>query len=137
MSFIIYSQTNGQLAVVSPTNNISIEQLVDTVIPANAPYKIVDTVDIDNDFFNAYDYSENGPVINISRAKEIQKNKFRSARNSLLAKLDVDYMKADEIGNVQNKAEIAAKKQALRDITDISLPDTLEGIKNTWPEILN
>jgi hypothetical protein len=45
-------------------------------------------------------------------------------------------MRAVESGNTELQQEIAAKKQALRDVTKTELPDTLEGIKNTWPEIL-
>ncbi len=75
-------------------------------------------------------------TIDINAAKEIWKDKFRAARKPILEKLDVEYMRALEAGNIQKQQELAAIKQALRDVTNISLPDTLEGIKNTWPEIL-
>ena len=47
----------------------------------------------------------------------------------------------NQLRNVQNeiaelKKEIASKKQALRDVTKTELPNTLEEIKATWPEIL-
>ena len=132
--FITYPQPNGQVAVVIPTGDVN-DAIKD--VPAGVEYKIVDSVDIDNDFFNAYEFdAETGAKINIVKAKDIQLNKFRNARTPLLAKLDLDYMRADEQGNLELKKEIASKKQALRDITKTELPDTLEGIKNTWPEIL-
>jgi len=45
-------------------------------------------------------------------------------------------MRAVESGNTALQKEIAAKKQALRDVTKTELPNTLEEIKATWPEIL-
>jgi hypothetical protein len=132
--FITYPQPNGQVAVVIPTGDVN-DAIKD--VPEGVEYKIVDSVDIDNDFFNAYEFdAETGAKINIVKAKDIQLNKFRNARTPLLAKLDLDYMRADEQGNLELKKEIASKKQVLRDITKTELPDTLEGIKNTWPEIL-
>lgn len=74
--------------------------------------------------------------VNLDKAKEIWLDHYRKARTPLLEKLDLEYMRADEAGNIELKKEIASKKQALRDVTKTELPDTLEGIKNTWPEIL-
>lgn len=74
--------------------------------------------------------------VNTDKAKEIWLEHYRRARTPLLEKLDLEYMRADEAGNLDLKKEIAAKKQALRDVTKTELPDTLEGIKATWPEIL-
>jgi hypothetical protein len=55
--------------------------------------------------------------INIDKAKEIQKDKLREARKPLLEKLDVDFVRALELGG--DTASIAAQKQALRDVTNI------------------
>lgn len=74
--------------------------------------------------------------VNLDKAKDIWLEHYRRARTPLLEKLDMEYMRADESGNLNLKKAIAAKKQALRDVTKTELPDTLEGIKKTWPEIL-
>lgn len=132
--FITYPQPNGQVAVVIPTGDVS-NAIKD--VPEGVEYKIVESVEIDNDYFNAYEFdSELGAKVNINKAKEIHFDKLRSARTPLLASLDVDFMRAVESGDMALQKEIAAKKQALRDVTKTELPDTLEGIKNTWPEIL-
>lgn len=55
--------------------------------------------------------------INVDKAKEIQKDKLRAARKPLLEKLDVDFVRALELGG--DTASIAAQKQALRDVTNI------------------
>jgi hypothetical protein len=63
--------------------------------------------------------------INIDKAKEIQKNKLREARKPLLEKLDVDFVRALELGG--DTASIAAQKQALRDVTNIVTEAEISG----------
>jgi hypothetical protein len=55
--------------------------------------------------------------INLDKAKEIHKDKLREVRKPLLEKLDVDFVRALELGN--DTASIAAQKRALRDVTNI------------------
>jgi len=57
--------------------------------------------------------------INIDKAKELHKDKIREVRNPLLAKEDVTFMRAVEAGDTDTQVAIAAKKQALRDATNI------------------
>jgi hypothetical protein len=131
---ITYPQPNGQVAVVIPTGDVN-NAIKD--VPEGVEYKIVESVDIDNTFFNAYEFDrEIGAKINISKAKEIWLEKYRRARTPILEKLDLEYMRADEAGSIELKKEIVVKKQTLRDVTLIELPNTLKGIKTTWPEIL-
>ena len=134
---IIYKQQNGQLAVIIPTKEISIEEVAKKDLPPNTPYKIVESLNIDNTFFNAYEFDQEvGAKVNLDKAKEIWLEHFRRARTPLLAALDVDFMRAVESSNTALQKEIASKKQALRDVTKTELPNTLEEIKATWPEIL-
>ncbi len=132
---ITYQQPNGQVAVVIPCGDVN-NAIKD--VPAGVEYKIVDSLDIDNNYFNAYEFdAELGAKVNIEKAKAIHLDKFRAARSPKLQKLDVDFMKAVEANDEAKKAEIIAAKQALRDVTLIVLPDDLAGIKATWPDILN
>jgi hypothetical protein len=134
MSFITYPQENNKLAVIIPTGDVN---SVIKDVPEGVEYKIVSSLDIDNDYFDAYEFDKAvGAKINISKAKEAHFEKFRATRTPLLAALDVDFMRAVESGNLELKKEIAAKKQALRNVTKVDLPNTLEEIKATWPEIL-
>ena len=133
--FITYPQPNGQVAVVIPTGDVN-DAIKD--VPEDTAYKIVESVDIDNDYFNAYEFdAELGAKVNIEKAKAIHLDKFRAARLPKLQKLDIDFMKAVEAGDEAKKAEIVVAKQALRDVTLTPLPDDLAGIKATWPELLN
>ena len=132
---ITYPQPNGQVAIVIPTGDVN-DAIKD--VPAGVEYKIVESVDIDNDYFNAYEFdAELGAKVNIDKAKAIHLDKFRAARSPKLQKLDIDFMKAVEAGDELKKAEIVVAKQALRDVTLTPLPDDLAGIKATWPDILN
>lgn len=75
-------------------------------------------------------------VINLNKAKEIKKDMVRAERNPLLAQLDVEFMRAVEQGDTTKQAEIAAKKQALRDATsdpDIVEATTIEELKAADP----
>jgi hypothetical protein len=133
--FITYPQPNGQVAVVIPTGDVN-DAIKD--VPEGVEYKIVESVNIDNDYFNAYEFdAELGAKVNIEKAKAIHLDKFRAARAPKLAKLDIDFMKAVEANDEEKKAEIVSAKQELRDVTLTPLPDDLAGIKATWPDILN
>jgi len=81
--------------------------------------------------------------IDINKAKDIHKDKIREVRNPLLQAKDVEYMRAQESGNVEKVAEIVAEKQALRDATTIvndveitatSVLGVTEELKQVWDE---
>ena len=77
-------------------------------------------------------------IINPDKAKAIWKNKWREARKPLLASLDIEFMKAVETADTEKQAEIASKKQALRDVTLTEIVgNTPEEIKAVWPSVLN
>ena len=78
-------------------------------------------------------------TINLDKAKNIQKNRWREARKPLLTQLDTEFMRAVESGDTVKQQQIAAKKQALRDVTvtDLSTITTPEELKNVWPDILS
>jgi hypothetical protein len=135
MPFIIYPQDGNKLAVIIPTGDVN-DAIKD--VPTETPYAIVDSIEnIDNDYFNGFVYADGTAVADIATCKNIHLDKFRAARTPLLAKLDVDYMKAIEVEDSVAASAIAVQKQELRDITKITLPDTLPEIKATWPTVLN
>ncbi len=78
-------------------------------------------------------------TINLDKAKEIQKNRWRTARKPILEKLDTEFMRAVETGDTVKQQQIATQKQALRDVTttDLSPVINIEELKNVWPDILN
>lgn len=70
-----------------------------------------------------------------NRGLELMKRYIRSKRTKLFPQLDVEFMRAVEMGDSIKQAEIAAKKQALRDLTDINIDsvNTIEELKALWP----
>ncbi len=126
-----------QLIVIEPYNHLSLQEAIDlTVSDGCIEYTIIDSSEIILKFIQ-FCQIQNGKVIpNIEQIKAFYLDEFRAARTPLLAALDLEYMRADEQGNLELKKEIASKKQALRHVTKTELPDNLEGIKNAWPEIL-
>jgi len=72
--------------------------------------------------------------IDVNKALEVHKNQIRTKREILFKELDVQFMRALEIGNSTLAAEIGAKKQALRDVTNIVTGSisTLDDIKSLW-----
>lgn len=70
-----------------------------------------------------------------NRGLELMKKYIRSKRTKLFPQLDVEFMRAVEMGDSAKQAEIAAKKQALRDLTNINIDsvNTIEELKALWP----
>ena len=93
------------------------------------------TVPSDRHFRNAW--TLNGKVISedMTKAKEIFKDKIREVRGPLLDAEDVVYMKALEADDATAKTASVTKKKALRDapaaqaITDA---DTIAKLKAAW-----
>lgn len=79
-------------------------------------------------------------VVNMEKAKEIAKDMVRVERKTLLEQLDVEMMRALETGDTNKQAEVAAKKQALRDATANTLiteAATPEDLKAAIPAVLD
>ena len=90
----------------------------------------------DNRFFRDA-WTLSGSVISedLTKAKEIFKDKVRDVRNPKLTALDADYMKALEDGDTAAQSAIATVKQALRDAPAASAIDaatTISELKAAW-----
>ena len=71
--------------------------------------------------------------VNITKAKDIIKDKLRAERKPLLEALDVEFIKAQEAGT--DTTAIVAEKQRLRDITNqIDNMTTVEELKGASVE---
>ena len=78
-------------------------------------------------------------VVDMTKAREIHRDVLRRARKPLLEAADVDYIKADEAADEPKKAEIRARKQALRDVPQdprIDAAQTPEELKAIVPDAL-
>ena len=63
MNNIIYPQDNGNIALVIPTGELSIEDVAQKDVPAGVPYLIVDSADVpeDHTFFGAWEADFSNP----------------------------------------------------------------------------
>lgn len=72
--------------------------------------------------------------VNMNAAREIQRNHIRKLRDGMFPALDAAYLRADELGDAEQKRAIAAEKQRLRDlpadprIEAATTPDELKAI---------
>lgn len=138
---IIYPTPQGGVAILIPMieSGMTIEEIAAKDVPAGVPYKIVDVADIPTDrtFRNAWEHCPvNGTKVNTAKAKAIHLDRLRELRAPKFAALDIAYQRADELGDAQGKRDLAAKKQALRDVTKVALPDDLASLKDFIPDIL-
>jgi hypothetical protein len=77
--------------------------------------------------------------VDMPKARDIHRDRMRQAREPKLAALDIEYQRADEKGDAAAKADIAARKQALRDVTAdpaIEAAQTPDELKAVWPAVL-
>jgi len=76
-----------------------------------------------------------GITVDITKAKDVWKNKIRKARESALTKLDIDYMKAQEQGS--DTTSIVADKNTLRNLpSQVDSANTVDEIKAVWNDML-
>ena len=69
--------------------------------------------------------------VNIDKAKEVWKEKIRTARKPALEKLDVDFVKAQETSS--DTTSIVADKNTLRDLPEqVDTATTVDEIKAVW-----
>ena len=93
------------------------------------------TVPANRDFCGAWSISGKVITEDLTKSKEIFKDKIREVRKPLLEAEDVVYMKALEAADSDAQAASIAKKKALRDapaakaITDA---DTIAKLKAAW-----
>lgn len=152
MRKIIYTKPDGGIAVVHPVRNTKGETLTtdaeieqrawDRLPPEAINPQWVDesAIPTDRTFRNAWKAGNGCVDHHMAKCRELHKEKLRQLRAPKLAALDVEYMQADEIGDATKKAQIAAKKRALRDVTKdpaIDAAQTPEELKSVIPSALN
>ena len=126
---IVYKRAEGNVAVCYPSGETDITHVLANDVPAGAI--VIDYSDLPDEkygcFFDAWELNGEVVSVNVSKAKEIMKNRLRSDRTPLLAELDVAFQRAVEEG--KSTADVVAEKQRLRDITKLADGvDTLDAL---------
>lgn len=137
MQAIIFTNDNGGVATCIPTGEISIQAVMEKDVPKGRGARIVNIVDLPNqynDFYDAWEMDATSVTVNKTKAVELTKKRLRMERAPLLAAQDVLYMRATEQG--ADTTAIVAEKQRLRDITNLATEDkTLEELRALKAEV--
>jgi hypothetical protein len=75
------------------------------------------TVPQDRTFRGAWQFNGSVVEIDMAAARDIHRDNLRAERNPRFEKLDADWFRAAETNDTTAQADIAAQKQALRDVT--------------------
>jgi hypothetical protein len=138
MKTIIHNTENGKVVITSISDDISVVDYCQKYLNGETHYLILSNGDAipDSYFQEAWKFENFILSIDIEKAKQIQLERFRNARDPILKKLDIQFMRAVENDDKDLQKSISAKKQELRDITLLKLSNDLNEIKNTWPDVL-
>jgi hypothetical protein len=128
---IIFTNDNGGVSTCIPTGEISIEAVLAKDVPEDRGARIVNLVDLPNqynDFYDAWEMDATSVTVNLAKAKELTKKRLRNERAPLLLAQDVLFQRALESG--ADTTAIVAEKNRLRDITGlVDAATTLEGLR--------
>ena len=121
---IVYQGEDGIAKIVSPTQVYkgTMEDLLKEVVPEDcldsADIVEADTIPNDRTFRNAWTTSKGKSAeIDLSKAKDVAKDKVRQARTPKFQELDIAYQRADEDSDADAKKAVADKKKLARDAT--------------------
>ena len=140
MKVIVQQNKEGKVLITTVSADSTLERVLNS-LPEDIVAFIADSEDLPSDatFFDAWEVEDKEVVVNLTKAKEIWKNKIRQARKPILEKLDVEYIKALENEDSRKVKEVVSLKKELRDITDskeLSKAKSAKDIKSFWPSIL-
>ena len=132
MSKIIYTNSDGTVSIITPAGDVN-DAIKD--VPSGLSYEIVEdsVIPTDRSFRNAWKQNSKTIETDMTKAKEIHKDKIRIARTPKLAELDIEFQKALETSS--STTDIVAKKQALRDApaaSGISTAASEADLKAQW-----
>ena len=143
---IVYQGEDGVAKVIHPMSDYSgtMDDLLEKVVPENcrdsANVVDVDTVPSDRTFRNAWVTEQGKSVeIDLSKAKDVAKDKVRQVRTPKFQELDIAYQRADEAGDADAKAAVVVKKQTARDATadtKITNADSVANLKTGMNEVI-
>lgn len=129
MKRITYTRPDGGLSVIIPvisrgdppdfTEEDALQRAMKDVPTDAQNVTVMDVSELPQDrtYRNAWEHSDGKIAHNMAKAAEVHRDILRQQRAPLLSALDVEYQRADERGDAKAKADIARRKQALRDIT--------------------
>lgn len=123
MTVYAIQMTDGSVAIMQTVGDATPEECMAKWAPerqaAVVSHQPIDpaTLPLSREYRGAWILIGNSVVHDISKARDIQRERLRAERAPMLAALDTAYLQADEAGDAKAKSDIAAQKQILRDAT--------------------
>lgn len=131
---------DGGLSICVPTGEVPIEVVLAKDVPANAiDPKVVPRANVPADryFRNAWKQAGDRVDVDMQKARVIQMDKIRLARDEKLKGLDIEWMKAVAKKKNAEADAIEAERERLRQIPqsfDLSPAKNADELKVLWPE---
>jgi hypothetical protein len=130
---IIYATPEGGVAVVHPTGEVLINELVSKVVPAGTKFEIVDESVIPSDRFFRGAWVANGAAVDVDldKAKEIGHDLRRQQRAEEFKPFDEIIAKQipglDAVEAEANRQAVREKYALIQDAIDVAeTPDTIK-----------
>lgn len=119
MKAIVYTSENGNAAVAGLAADVSETDALAALKKKHSDAQLMDAADLpkDQDFFDAWVFTDGRVQVSIDKAAELAKQKMRRLRQPLLAELDIAFQRALETNS--DTSGIVAQKQKLRDATKL------------------
>jgi len=142
MQKVIYQQENGTVALVVPTGQYTLEQVIESAVPVGAPYLVIDDEHIPDgfmDFHAAVTANFDDPInitieVDMDKAKEIAKQSIREMRKPLFEENDIAIRDALLSGNKIHLKAAIDKRDRLRDATKkVQALNTLDELRKVKP----
>jgi hypothetical protein len=142
MQKVIYQQENGTVALVVPTGQYTLEQVIESAVPVGAPYLVIDDEHIPDgfmDFHGAVTANFDDPInitieVDMDKAKEIAKRSIREMRKPLFEENDIAIRDAILSGNKIHLKAAIDKRDRLRDATKkVQALNTLDELRKVKP----
>jgi hypothetical protein len=138
---IVYTQEDGRAATMAPilTCGLTLEEIIAKDVPQGKAHFVVERATLPGDvyFRDAWVASTDAVVVDMARARDVQRQTIRNARDPKLAALDIEFQRCLEYG--EDTSAIVAQKEALRDAPQdpaIDAAQTPEELKAVWPAVL-
>jgi hypothetical protein len=94
--------------------------MAQTLININGDVRDASSLKTPNDrtFRGAWQFNGDAVEVDMAKARDIHRDNLRAEREPRFAALDADWFRAAETNDTTAQADIAAQKQALRDVTE-------------------
>lgn len=108
----------SRVAWIAPAEGM-LEQIVKDLDPSK-PFLVVTRDDLPvqyDDYFNSWQLKDGAVTVHLEKAKVQHRQFLRNKRNEELQKLDIQFMRAMERGDMDTAQSVGREKQKLRDLT--------------------